>query len=128
MELPDSAKLVKEALATLLEKEGRSIYDLEDALMGLGTGKGVVEFAKVASCITKEAFFTFDTAKLLGSVGDVAAAGVKLPVGLGASAGLIASEASDYNRALYNALDKERQKVEMLRNVTANLKREHGIH
>jgi len=111
MELTKYAQAIKSQLIEELEKAGSSLEEFEHALMNINTGEGVY---KVAS----------DTKSMFGSVADLA---LKSSLTGGALAGLGLDEMDKTVNDLNKSLDREREKVNLVRRLTNNIKREHGL-
>jgi hypothetical protein len=118
MELTEYSNAIKTELALELAKKGHSLEDFEKGLQSLNTGEGVLKVASME-------------AGLLPGVLD----GVRQAPGLifktfaagGALGGLAADEMDNSVEELNKSLDREREKVRLVRRITENLKREHGI-
>lgn len=111
MELTKYAAVIKNELEMELQKRGSSILEFEQALASVNTGEGVF---KVASTATD----------MLSSIPEYA---LKGSLAGGAVAGLGLDEMDKSVESMNNALAREREKVNLVRRITQNLKREHGI-
>ena len=105
------AKAVKSQLAEELHKSGSSLDEFEHALQTINTGEGVYKFASTSS-------------NMFGTITDLA---LKSSLTGGALAGLGLDEMDKSVHDVNKALDREREKVNLVRRLTANLKREHGL-
>jgi hypothetical protein len=124
MELSKYAQAVKNELALTLQKQGSSLAELEEALQNINTGDGVLKIAKDLGPSFKDKMIDrgFDIAS--GSIPEMAFKG---SLAGGALAGLGLDEMDKSVDALNKALDSEREKVHLVRRITQNLKREHGL-
>jgi hypothetical protein len=124
MELSKYAQAVKNELALTLQKQGSSLAELEEALQNINTGDGVLKVAKELGDSFKDKMLnrSFDIAT--GSIPEMAFKG---SLAGGALAGLGLDEMDKSVDSLNKALDSEREKVHLVRRITQNLKREHGL-
>jgi hypothetical protein len=113
MEMTKTAQAIKAELGLQLAKQGSSLENLEIALQELNTGEGVL---KVAENLAPS--FGFASIPELAIKGSLAG---------GAMAGLTIDEMDKSVDSLNKSLDKEREKIKLVRQITNNLKREHGI-
>jgi hypothetical protein len=119
MELTKYAKAIKAQLAQELSKKGSSLIELEGALQNINTGEGV----------HKIAFITTDMLKNFGNmVPGAVETGLKGSLTGGALAGLSMDEMDKSVEDVNNALAREREKINLVRHITENLKREHGLN
>ena len=122
MKLTPYAKIVKAELSMNLEKIGSSVSQLEENLKNLNTADGAVKVAADVNMLNQFAgALAGGATSLPGLAMNASAAG-------GAVAGLTFDEMENSVLDLNHALDRERQKVHMIRNLTAKLKQEHGLH
>jgi hypothetical protein len=118
MELTKYAKAIKAQLAEELKKKGSTLEELEATLQNINTGEGVY----------KMAFLTTDMLKSVGkAVPDVIDTGFKSSITGGALAGLSMDEMDKSVESVNKALEHEREKINLVRRITENLKREHGL-
>jgi hypothetical protein len=111
MELTKYAAAIKNELEMELHKRGSSILEFEQALSSINTGDGVFKIAST-------------TTDILSSIPEYA---LKGSLAGGAVAGLGLDEMDKSVESMNNALAREREKVNLVRRITHNLKREHGI-
>jgi hypothetical protein len=124
MELSKYAQAVKNELALTLQKQGSSLAEFEEALQNINTGDGVLKIAKELGQSFKDKMLdrSFDIAS--GTIPEMAFKG---SLAGGALAGLGLDEMDKSVDTLNKALDREREKVHLVRRITQNLKREHGL-
>lgn len=108
-----TAQAIKVELELMLNKQGSSLAEFEQALQTLNTGEGVY---KVAA----------DLAPSFG-ISSIPELAIKGSLAGGAMAGLTMDEMDKSVDSLNKALDREREKVTLVRQITNNLKREHGL-
>jgi hypothetical protein len=113
MEMTKTAQVIKTELELQLKKQGSSLEEFEQSLQRLNTGEGVY---KVAAELAP----SFG----LASIPELA---IKGSLAGGAMAGLTMDEMDKSVDSLNKALDREREKVKLVRQLTQNLKREHGF-
>ncbi len=106
------AKAIKNQLTEELSKNGSSLQEFEAALQNINTGEGVLKVAAEAG-------------GMLGGIADLA---LKSSLTGGALAGLGFDEMDKSVHGVNKALEREREKVNLVRRLTLNLRREHGIH
>jgi len=128
-QLTPIAAAVKQELALALEKEGSSLLELEEALSTLNTGDGVFKLAQLApKMLEKSALFSIPIGpKEIGSLLEVPQNIGKHFVMGGALGGLAMDELSKSVGQNNDSLDSEREQVQRIRRLTANLRREHGL-
>jgi len=122
MKLTPYAKIVKAELSMNLEKIGSSIAQLEENLRNLNTAEGAIKVAVDANMLNQFA------GSIAGGAGSIPGLAINASAAGGAVAGLTFDEMENSVLDLNHALDRERQKVHMIRNLTAKLKQEHGLH
>jgi hypothetical protein len=110
---------IKLALATELQKIGLSIFDLEDALSKLNTTEGISKTADIGG-------------KLIDNVTSGAATGIpealiKATLAGGVVSGMTFDELDKSVEETNKAILREQQKVNLVRRMTANIKKEHGL-
>ena len=113
MEMTNTAMAIKAELEMQLAKQGSSLENLEKALSALNTGAGVFKVAE-------ELGPSFS----LSSIPELA---IKGSLAGGALAGLTMDEMDQSVNTLNASLDREREKIKLVRQLTNNLKREHGL-
>jgi hypothetical protein len=118
MELTKYAKVLKEELNITLTKQGKCLHDLEHALRNINTGEGVYKVAEIATSMT---------GNLLGIASTVPETLFKGSLAGGGLTGLALDEMDKSVQDINKALSHEREKVHMIKRITENLKREHGI-
>jgi hypothetical protein len=116
------AKLIKTELGMELRKHGSSLENFEKALAEINTGEGVFKIASDGGNILGS--YLSKGVDVAGSIPELAFKGSLTG---GALAGLTLDEADKSVDELNKSLEREREKVNMVRRITANLKREHGI-
>ena len=127
MELTKYAQAIKNQLSFELSKSGSSLEEFETYLENLNTGEGAYKVAAITTkLLAKEAApgpvdMAYDFAKGLPEFA------MKGSLGIGAAAGLSMDEMDKSVDSVNRALDREREKVTLVRRLTENLKREHGI-
>lgn len=127
MELSKYAQAIKNELAFELDKQGSSLSEFEEALRNINTGEGVYKAASLAlNIMQKEAApgvvdLAYDAAKAIPETL------FKGTLGAGAAAGLSLDEMDKSVESVNKALEREQEKVNLVRRLTQNLKREHGI-
>jgi len=125
MEMTKYAQAIKQELSMELSKQGYSLLDFEQALSQMNTGKGVHDIVKMSSClISKEAGFTDMASDALSFVPEMA---LKTSLVGGAAGGLGFDEMDKSVDHMNKSLDREREKIKLVRRITQNLKREHGF-
>jgi hypothetical protein len=113
MEMTKTAQAIKAELSLELQKQGSSLAEFEQSLQNLNTGEGVL---KVAENLAPS--FSIATIPELAIKGSLAG---------GAMAGLTMDEMDNSVDVLNKALQKEREKIKLVRQITNNLRREHGL-
>ena len=122
MELTKHAQAIKDELALELAKTGSSLLDFDQALSSINTGEGVFKIASDSGGILNSYLN-----KGMNFSGDLTEMAMKGSMAGGALAGLTLDEADKSVEMLNKALDREREKVNLVRRITQNLKREHGL-
>lgn len=151
------ARAIKNELIMELAKQGSSVEELENSLSNINTGEGVFKIASLFENTKKAAAplgapKLDSTAASLGGalgygfggpLGAMAGATVggtggraieglgdmalKSSMGAGALAGLTFDEMDKSVENLNIALEREREKINLVRRLTNNLKKEHGL-
>ena len=121
------AKAIKAELTMELAKQGSSLESFEKALQSINTGEGVLKIAKEANQMLG-GYMTKGVDLGLGTLGSIPEMAIKGSLAGGAMAGLTLDEMDQSVESLDKALAREREKVNLVRRVTENLKREHGIY
>jgi hypothetical protein len=111
MELTKYAQLVKTQLAFELAKQGSSLEEFETALRNINTGEGVYKVAEASK----------------GMLFGIPQMAMNTSLAGGAMAGLTMDEMDKSVNSVNSALDREREKIKLVRRLTHNLKREHGL-
>ena len=125
MELTKYAQAIKNQLRDDLEKAGHSLEEFEEALQNINTGEGVFKVAQISEkLIEKTAGITDMAAGALKGLPEYALKGSLVG---GALTGLGLDEMDKSVDSLNKSLEREREKVHLVRRITENLKREHGI-
>ncbi len=108
-----TAQAIKAELSLELQKQGSSLKVFENALQNLNTGEGVLKVAEnLAPSLS------------LASLPELA---IKGSLAGGAMAGLTMDEMDSSVDSVNKALQRERDKIKLVRQITNNLKREHGL-
>jgi hypothetical protein len=122
MKLSTYGKMIKAELAMELAKCGSSLDRLEAGLRNLNTGEGVLKTASELNLLQD-----FVAKPLAGAVGSLPGLAFNASAAAGSAAGLTFDELESSVLDLNRALDREREKVHMVRKLTDNIKKEHGI-
>lgn len=116
------AQAIKAELAMSLDKLGYSLPEFDQLLKNLDTGEGVLKVAAAEAGVMNDMMRTgFGTA---ASLPDLA---LKLSLAGGAAAGLTMDEMDSSVVHLNKSLQAEREKVQLVRRLTENLRKEHGL-
>ena len=121
------AKAVKAELALELSKQGSSLHELEEALKNLNTGEGVLKVANAGAGMMDK-YMNKGVDLVSGTLGSIPEMALKGSMAGGAMAGLTLDEMDQSVDSLNKALAREREKIHLVRRVTENLRREHGIY
>ena len=113
MEMTKAARAIKAELELQLMKQGSSLVKFEQALKELNTGDGVLKVAE-----------ELNSSFGLSSIPELA---IKGSIAGGALAGLTMDEMDQSVNSMNMALDREREKIKLVRQITNNLKKEHGL-
>lgn len=122
MELTKYAQALKNELAMELRKHGSSLQEFEEALSNINTGDGVFKVAQDGGNILGAYL-----GKGLDMSGGIPEYALKGSMAGGALAGLTLDEADKSVDVLNKSLEREREKINLVRRITNNLKREHGL-
>jgi len=122
MELTKYAQAIKNELAMELAKTGSSLHEFEEALGNINTGAGVYKVASDSGGMLSS--YMGKGMTLAGGLPEFA---LKGSMAGGALAGLTLDEADKSVDVLNKSLEREREKVNLVRRITHNLKREHGL-
>ena len=122
MELTKYAQAIKNELAMELAKNGSSLAEFEHALGNINTGEGVFKVAREGGGLLQS--YLGKGVDLAGSLPEFA---LKSSLAGGALAGLTLDEADKSVDVLNKSHERERDKVNLVRRITNNLKREHGL-
>jgi hypothetical protein len=119
MNITKYGEKIKIALATELQKIGLSIFDFEKALQGLDNPEGISKTADIGS-------------KLLENVSTSATTGIpeallKATLAGGVVSGMTFDELDKSVEETNKAILREQQKLDLVRRMTANIKKEHGL-
>ena len=118
MELTKYAQAVKAELAMELAKQGSSLAEFEEALQNINTGEGVYKIAVATGGIT---------GNLVGAAASIPEFAFKGSLAGGALTGVTLDEMDKSVHDVNKSLEREREKIKLVRRITENLKREHGI-
>ena len=121
------ALAVKAELALALKKQGSSIQEFEAALQNMNTGEGVLKIAKLGDDMLPK-YMNKGIDSAVGGIADLPDMALKGSLAGGAMAGFTLDEMDQSVDSLERALAKEREKVQLVRRVTENLRKEHGIY
>lgn len=117
------AQAIKAELAMELAKVGSSLEEFEQHLQGLNTGEGVLKAAEIGSDVLASNFVR-PGLEIAGSIPEMA---LKSSLAGGAISGLTLDEMDSSVDSLNKSLDREREKIKLVRRITENLRREHGL-
>ena len=121
------AQAIKAELEMELAKQGSSLYEFEEALKNINTGEGVLKIAKLEAEMLPK-YMTRGVDATIGSLTDLPEMALKGSLAGGAMAGFTLDEMDQSVDSIEHALAKEREKVDLVRRVTENLRKEHGIY
>lgn len=127
MEMTKYAKAIKAELTMELSKQGSSLSEFESGLASLNTGEGVLKIANEGSKMLQK-YMNKGLDFGVGTMSSIPEMALKGSLAGGAMAGLTLDEMDQSVDSLNKALAKEREKIHLVRRVTENLKREHGIY
>lgn len=123
MELTKYAKAIKAELELTLKKQGGSLEEFEKTLASINTGEGVFKFAADMEPSL--------SSRLMGSAmnftGDLPELALKGTLAGGAISGLTMDEMDQSVDGVNKALARECEKVVLIKQLTENLRREHGL-
>jgi hypothetical protein len=122
MELTKYAQAIKSQLELDLAKAGHSLHELEDALQNINTGEGVLKTALFGEKLLEKGL-----EKGFGMASTIPELAVKSSLTGGALGGLAFDEMDKSVDSLNKSLEREREKINLVRRITNNLKREHGF-
>ena len=121
------AKAIKAELSLELAKQGSSLAEFEQNLKSLNTGEGVFKVAVAGAGMLQK--YTDKGIDLgMGTLGGIPEMALKGSMAGGAMAGFTLDEMDQSVDSLNKALSREREKVQLVRQITENLKKEHGIY
>jgi hypothetical protein len=123
MKLSKYAQMIKNELALELAKHGSTLSDLEMGLKNLNTGEGVLKVAGELSLVQD-----FVAKPLAGAVTSLPGWALNASAAGGAAAGLTFDELESSVVDLNRALDREREKVHIVKKLTENIRKEYGIN
>lgn len=122
MKLTKIGQLIKNELAFELEKQGKTLYDLEKSLLGMNTGEGAFKLANELNLMND-----FVAKPLSGIVTSFPSLAVNASAAAGGAAGITFDELENSVVDLNRALDREREKVHMVKKLTENIRKEYGL-
>ena len=126
IELTKEAQEIKVQLASDLAKTGRTLWDFEEGLANINTGEGVYKAAAAqAEVMAPTSYMQTHVGPMFSGMSEFA---LKGSMAGGALSGLTLDEMDNSVDDVNKALEKEREKVKLVRRITENLKREHGLH
>lgn len=126
MELTKYAKAIKEELSMELRKQGSSLEEFEQALKNINTGEGVFKLAAEGGNLISK-YVDQGLSQGLTSIQGLPDLAFKGSLAGGALAGLTMDEMDKSVDHLNSVLNKEREKIQLIKRITNNLKKEHGI-
>jgi hypothetical protein len=118
MEMTKYSAAIKNQLTQELAKQGSSLEEFEQALQNINTGDGVYKIAETTTNMT---------GNLMSAAGSIPEFAFKTTLAGGALGGLTLDEMDKSVVEVNKALAREREKINMVRRITENLKKEHGI-
>ena len=128
MELTKYAQAIKAELEMELTKRGSTLAEFEQSLQTLHTGEGVFKVASFGGSVIKESQEKqAEGGSLYNFAKAIPEAALKGSMAGGALAGLTFDEMDKSVDSLNKSLEREREKVNLVRRITQNLKREHGF-
>jgi hypothetical protein len=127
MEMTKYAQAIKAELANELKKQGSSLLALEEALKNINTGEGVLKTALLGTDLLRR-YSTRGIDSAVDNLTDFPDLALKGSLAGGAMAGFTLDEMDRSVQGIDKALEREREKVNLVRRITANLRKEHGIN
>jgi len=127
MEMTKYAQAIKAELAIELEKQGSSLLALEESLKSINTGEGVLKTALLGTDLLRR-YSTKGIDLAADNLVDFPDLALKGSLAGGAMAGFTLDEMDRSVQGIDKALEREREKVNLVRRITANLRKEHGIN
>ncbi len=124
MELTKYAQAIKTELAMELAKCGSSLEEFEQGLQNINTGEGVYKVAADAANMLNPMTYANKGIDWVTGAPEMA---LKSSLAGGALAGFSLDEMDKSVDGVNKALDREREKLHLVRRITHNLKREHGF-
>ena len=121
------AQAIKAELANELKKQGSSLLALEEALKNINTGEGVLKTALLGTDLLRR-YSTRGIDSAVDNLTDFPDLALKGSLAGGAMAGFTLDEMDRSVQGIDKALEREREKVNLVRRITANLRKEHGIN
>lgn len=122
MELTKYAQAIKNQLAIDLAKSGHTLLEFEDSLQNINTGEGVLKTALFGEKMLEKGI-----EKGFGGFASIPELAVKSSLTGGALGGLAFDEMDKSVDSLNKSLEREREKINLVKRITNNLKREHGF-
>lgn len=105
-----------------LSKQGSSLEEFEAGLRKLNSGEGVLKVASELNLMND-----YLLRPMAGVAGSLPGLAFNASAAAGSAAGLTFDELESSVLDLNRALDREREKVHMVRKLTDNIKKEHGL-
>lgn len=134
MELTKYSQAIKNQIADELHKIGSSLQEFEEALQNLNTGEGVHKVAATTLKLSQQVKIAQKDESLLdikNMMQDTARSlpelAFKTSLAGGALGGLTMDDMDHAVDRLNKSLDREREKLKLIQNMTNNLRREHGF-
>lgn len=122
MELTKYAQAIKNQLEMDLLKAGHTLEEFELALQNINTGEGVLKVAMFGERMLEKG-----VEKGVEGLFGIPELAVKSSLTGGALAGLSFDEMDKSVDSLNKSLEREREKINLVKRITSNLKREHGL-
>ena len=123
MKLTKLAQIIKSELMLELQKKGSSLTELESNLKILNTGEGVYKLAGSSDSLLRD----FVVRPSMGVAAGLPGLAMNMSAAGGAAAGLTFDGLENSVLDLNSSLSREREKVDMIKRLTHNLKKEHGL-
>jgi hypothetical protein len=123
MKLTKLAQIIKSELMLELQKKGSSLTELESNLKILNTGEGVYKLAGASDSLLRD----FVVRPSMGAAAGLPGLAMNMSAAGGAAAGLTFDGLESSVLDLNSSLSREREKVDMIKRLTYNLKKEHGL-
>jgi hypothetical protein len=123
MKLTKIAEEIKKTLTLELAARGVTPMEFEEKLASLDSGEGVLKVA-----IDLNLLQDYVGKPALGAIGQLPSFALNASAAAGAAGGITFDELENGVVDLNKTLDREREKVQLVRRLTENLRKEHGLH